>query len=335
MPRDEYDDDRRTPDEYDPGFDRPGRRRRPPPRKAGNTLLWVFGGVGCLGLVVCGGLGGLVWWVLAPTRFPEQAGDYADARKAFRTTLTTAGPAPQGHDPLDPPPGVEVVEYKSGNLTLAAWTTEPPAGGARQPAVLYLHSGFAFGPDDWEEAEPLRKAGFAVFMPILRGENGQPGNYTLFCDEVADAVAATDALAKRPGVDTGKLFVAGYSSGGTLAMLTAMADKRFKGCGAISGSPDQGKFTQVRGADLLVPFDRTDPKEIAIRSPLAWPKSFKCPARLYVGRDELQYMWATNKLAEKARAAGADVQCEELDGDHDTVVRPALERMIGFFQTLE
>ena len=331
MPRDEYDDDRRTPAEYDPGFDRPRRRRPSPRRQSGNALLWVFGGVSCLGLLVCGGLFGLAWFLLAPTSFPEQTEDYADARKAFRTKLTTAGPSPQGHNPLEPPPGVEVVEYKSGDLTLTAWASEPPADGAKQPAVLYLHSGFAFGPDDWEETEPLRKAGFAVFMPILRGENGQPGNYTLFCDEVADAVAAADALAKRPGVDTGKLFVAGYSSGGTLAMLTAMADKRFKGCGAISGSPDQKKFTQFN-QDMLVPFDPADPKEVAIRSPLAWPKSFKCPARLYVGRDELPYMWATNKLAEKARAAGADVQCEELDGDHETVVRPALERMIGFFQ---
>lgn len=333
MPRDEYNDDRRTPDEYDPGFDRP-RRRRPPPRKAGNTLLWVFGGVGCLGLLVCGGLAGLVWWILAPTSFPEQTEDYADARRAFTTKLTTTGPSPQSHNPLAPPEGVEVVEFKSGDLTLTAWTNEPPAGGGKQPAVLYLHSGFAFGPDDWEETEPLRKAGFAVFMPMLRGENGQPGNYTLFCDEVSDAVAAADALARRPGVDKNKLFVAGYSSGGTLAMLTAMADKRFKGCGTISGSPDQKKFTQFN-EDILVPFDVTDPKEVAIRSPLAWPKSFKCPARLYVGRDELPYMWATNKLAEKARANGQDVQCEELDGDHETVVRPAIERMIGFFQTLK
>lgn len=330
MPRDQYDDR----DEYDPGFE-PRPRRRPPPRRSGTgVVLWVFGGVGCLGLLVCGGFGGVVWWVLKPTSFPEQTEDYADARKAFQTKLTVTGPSPQFHTPLVPPDGVAVVEYKSGDLTLTAWTTDPPPGGARRPAVLYLHSGFAFGEDDWEETEPLRKAGFAVFMPILRGENGQAGNYTLFCDEVADALAAADALAKRPGVDTNRLFVAGYSSGGTLAMLTAMADRRFKGCAAISGSPDQHKLIQFKD-DVLVPFDAADPKEVAIRSPLAWPKSFKCPARLYVGREELPYLWATQKLAEKATANGQDVRCEELDGDHDTVVKPALQRMIEFFQGLK
>ena len=279
MPRDEFDDPRDR-DDYDPGFE--PRRRRPPPRRGGTGLWWVLGGCGCLGLLVCGGLVGVVWWAVAPTSFPEQTQDYADARKAFRTRLTTAGPAPQFELPLTPPDDVDVVEYTSGDLTLTAWASKPPAGGGKQPGVLYLHSGWGFGAGDWEETAPLRAAGFAVLIPMLRGENGQKGNFSLFCDEVGDAVAATDALAKRPGVDADRLFVGGYSSGGTLALLTAMADKRFKGCGAISGSPDQKKFTQFQD-DFVVPFDTADPTEVAIRSPLAWPKSFKCPARLYVG----------------------------------------------------
>ena len=325
MPRDQYDDH-----EYDPGFE-PRPRRRPPRR--GNTLLWVFGGFGCLGLLVCGGLVGLVVYAFSPTGFPEQTEDYADARKGFKTVLTTAGPSPQVEGPVEPPAGVQVVTYQSGDLKLTAWASEPPADGTKQPGVLYLHSGFGFGPEDWKETEPLRAAGFAVVVPILRGENGQPGSYTLFCDEVGDCLAAGELLAKRPGVDKDRLFLAGYSAGGTLAMLTAMADGRYKGCAAVSGSPDLHAFVSGK-PDREVPFDRTVEREIAVRSPLAWPNSFKCPARLYVGEDEFPLTWHTHELGKKARAAGRDVVVEELPGNHDTVIGPAVGRMVGFFQSL-
>jgi dienelactone hydrolase len=334
MPPDEFDDRRPTDDEYDPGFE-PRPRRRPAARRGGTgALAWFLGGCGCLTVLACGGLGGLAWWALKPTDFPEQAEDYAAARKAFRTRLTSTGPSPQPFNQLDPPPEVDVVEYQSGGLTLTAWASKPPADGGKQPAVLYLHSGHAFDERDWDETEPLRKAGFAVLVPLLRGENGQPGSFTMYADEVADCLGAADALAARPGVDKARLFVAGYSSGGTLAMLTAMADGRFKGCAAISGSPDMGQAVKL-DPDVPPPFDPADPREVAIRSPLAWPKSFKCPARLYVGEGELPAVWATNRLAAAAAANGQDVVCEPIPGaDHFTVAGPALGRAVAFFQGL-
>ncbi len=38
-------------------------------------------------------------------------------------------------------------------------------------------------------------------IPILRGENGQPGSYTMFYDEVDDVLAASAALASLPYSD--------------------------------------------------------------------------------------------------------------------------------------
>ena len=39
-------------------------------------------------------------------------------------------------------------------------------------------------------AQPYRDAGYIVMIPILRGENGQPGFYTMFYDEVDDVLGA-------------------------------------------------------------------------------------------------------------------------------------------------
>ena len=78
-------------------------------------------------------------------------------------------------------------------------------------------------------------------IPTLRGENGLPGAYSMFYNEV-DVLAAAEALAKHPGVDGTRLYVSGHSVGGTLALLAAMSSKRFRAAASFSGSPDQVKW---------------------------------------------------------------------------------------------
>jgi dienelactone hydrolase len=310
--------------------DRPRRtaaRRKSSGRK---WLIWglVLGGVLVLGC--CGGIFGLGWWMVKPTSFPEQTMDYADARKVHRTKLVTAGPAPQDWFPESPQPGVREVQFPSGNLQLKAWVN-PPAGAGKKPAVLFLHGGFAFAADDWDMAQPFRDAGYVVMTPMLRGENGLPGSYSMFYDEVDDVLAAAEVLAKMPGVDATRIYVAGHSVGGTIAMLAAMTSKRFRACVSFSGSADQVAWSRLE--EGVVPFDKKDKKEFEMRSPLAYPKSFKCPVRAYYGSEEIIFEFSLKKLAEKATAAGLDVQAIEVDGDHETAVPPAMRQAIAFFQS--
>jgi dipeptidyl aminopeptidase/acylaminoacyl peptidase len=131
-------------------------------------------------------------------------------------------------------------------------------------------------------------------------------------------------------VDPNRIYVAGHSAGGTLAMLVAMTSKRFKACASLAGSPDQGQFLRLEPE--LAPFDVENAKEIEMRSPLAYPKSFKCPARLYYG-DEDGPSFAVRRLADKARAAGLDVQAVEVRGDHMAMIGPAMKLAISFFQS--
>jgi len=299
-------------------------------RPARSGRRWLVVGLGLFALLVvgcCGGLGGLAWFAVKPTSFPEQTQDYADARKTFRTKLVRTAPAPQSWEEETPPADAAEVEYTSGPLRLKAWVG--PRGGPPKPAVLFLHGGFAFGADDWEQAKPFRDAGYVVMIPMLRGENGLPGSYSMFYDEVDDALAAAEVLAATPGVDPKRLYVAGHSAGGTIAMLTAMTSSRFKAAASFSGSPDQVAWARFQ--EDLVPFNRNDQTEFAMRSPLAFPKSFKCPARLYYGDEEWQFRFSTEELAEKAAAAGRDVQAVEVPGDHMSSVDPAMRQCIAFF----
>jgi acetyl esterase/lipase len=262
----------------------------------------------------------------ATTELTVQHEDYARARAQFHTRLLWHGPAPQRFHAVSPPATVRAVDYAEGRK---AWLSPAPAG--KSPAVLFLHGGFSFGQDDWEMAAPFRDAGFVVMTPILRGENGQPGDYTLFYDEVDDVLAAADYLAKLPFVDPSRIFVAGHSIGGTLTLLAAQASNRFAAAAAFSGSPDQRAF--LRGQERLAPFDLGDMRELQLRSPLAYAESFKCPTRLYRG-DQESFFANIEEVASVARTKGLDVAAVVVPGNHYSALPEEIRRAIELFTSM-
>src|SRR5262245_17353767 len=230
--------------------------------------------------------------------------DYGQARRAFRTNLIRKMKSPQPWKPVKVPSSVTQVEYPSGELRLKAWVNQPKEGESR-PAVLFLHGGWAFDLDDWEMSEPFRKAGYVVLTPLLRGENGQPGHFSMFYDEVDDVLAAADFLAKLPGVDSTHIYLSGHSAGGTLTMLTAMTSDRFRAAAALSGCPDIRAFVES-GYQNEAPFDLSDPREFLMRSAESFAGSFKCPARLHCGSKELFFINSSRTTAQAARTHGLD-----------------------------
>jgi dienelactone hydrolase len=256
--------------------------------------------------------------------------DYARARSGFKTKLVRSGPAPQKGEALHAPPGAQQVTVRSGDLQLTAWVGPVPAGGGKSPAVLFLHGGFALGQDDWEQTRPYRDAGFIVMALALRGENGQPGSYSMFYDEVDDSLAAADHLASLPYVDTGHLYVAGHSVGGTLTLLAALASPRFQGAASFSGSSDQIAWS--RGQMDLVPFDPKDVLEFRMRSPIAYATGFRCPVRIYYGSQESLFAGMSQETAKLAKGANLDVEAVSVPGDHFSSVPAAMQKSIEFFK---
>jgi dienelactone hydrolase len=260
-----------------------------------------------------------------------QEEDYAQVRKSFRTQLLRHGPAPQAWEPARPPRGVTEVQYPSGNLRLKAWLQRPAGDDKKRPAVLFLHGGWAFGEDDWIMARPFLDAGYVLMTPILRGENGQPGSFTMFYDEVDDVLAAADYLAQQPGVDADRIYLSGHSAGGTLTMLAALTSPRFRAAASLSGSADRIQFIKG-GYRKEVPFDLQDPREFLVRSPVAYATSFKCPIRLYYGTEEGFFDSETRRTALLAKAKGLDAEAMAVPGDHLTSVPGGLRLAIAFFQ---
>jgi dipeptidyl aminopeptidase/acylaminoacyl peptidase len=214
-------------------------------------------------------------------------------------------------------------------LRLRAWVGRPTEANGKQPAVLFLHGGFAFDLDDWAVSRPFRDAGFVVLAPMLRGENGQPGSFTLFYDELDDVLAAAEFLCKQPDVDASRLHVAGVSAGGTLALLAVEASRRFRAAASISASPDQALL--VRHAKVDLPFDKGNPRELQLRSPLAYAASFRCPVRIFYATQD-HFVLTSQRTAEVAKERGLDVEAVRLDGDHGSIVPAAVKQSIHFFK---
>ena len=265
---------------------------------------------------------------------PEAGGqqeDYAQARRRFHTKLRKKGPSPQPWSPVQSPPGVTEVEYRSGELRLKAWVNQLADEGRKYPAVLFLLGGFAFDLSDWEQTKPYRDAGFVVLTPMLRAENGQPGFWSYLYDEVDDALAAAEYLSKQPYVDTSRLFIAGHSIGGTMTLLTAMTSKRFRAAASFDGACYRHDF--VTQPDRL-PFDYSDPQEILLRSPMAFASSIKCPLRIYHATETVEFSLMSRRTAALAKGRGLDVEAVEIEGNHSTHVPRAIARSIAFFQKI-
>lgn len=258
--------------------------------------------------------------------------DYSIARKTFQTHLVRRG----GSEPFvmpKPPAGAQEIVFPSANMHLRAWVGRPAENRTQSPVVIFLHGGFAFGADDFEMAQPYRQAGFTVVSPVLRGEDGQPGLYSMFYDEVDDVLALVDYLRAQSWVDHDHIFLAGHSVGGRMAMLSGMSSDHIKAIASLSGSPDQFDFILRGGWTKVAPFDLSDPKEFELRSPLAFPGSFKAPARLYYGSQESFFRPRTQRLANLAKLAGKDVKAVEMPGDHFSAVPAEIADSITFFRS--
>lgn len=255
---------------------------------------------------------------------------YADFRATFRTSLRRKAPSPQKSDPIQLRPGASWMPYQSGELQLQAILQFPESNEERVPAVVFLHGGFAYGDEDWDMVVPFLRNGFAGMTPILRGENSQPGSFSLYYDEVNDVLAATVELAKNPRIDSNRIFIAGHSAGGTLSILSSMASNRFRGAASFSGMMD----CRYQSSLDLCAFKTSVPNEWIARSPRMFARSLQCPTRLYHGVDEELFIRQTEDTARQARAAGRDVDYQVVEGDHMSSVPPATEKAIEFFKSL-
>ncbi|MFO7567338.1 MAG: CocE/NonD family hydrolase [Enhygromyxa sp.] len=256
-------------------------------------------------------------------------------RSAHQTVLTERGPSPGKYAEYEPPPGVLYTTYPSGELQLAAWFAVPlgSSGSRTAPALVYFHGDFAFGPDDFELVRPFVDAGYVVMTPMLRGENGNPGDFELLWGEIDDARAALEWLAAQPSVDRSRVYAFGHSIGGGIAAMLSLYPElplRATGsCGGIYTPQTFGRWASSETNRELVRFDPSDPEEAELRvlgPNLPWMVHRHIA---YVGDEDPWFVRNAGELEDQAWELGKPFERVIVSGDHMSSLPVALA---GFLQ---
>lgn len=139
-----------------------------------------------------------------------------------------------------------------------------PSGGVKINGVAYLASGAGVHPTfvffhglpgnekNLDLAQAVRRAGWNAITVNYRGSWGSPGEFR-FGNNLEDASALLaflrdSANARRLGIDTSRLVVAGHSMGGWVTALTAAHDPNLLGAILISAA-DMGTAGMIPRSD--------------------------------------------------------------------------------------
>ncbi len=190
---------------------------------------------------------------------------------------------------------------------------------------MWAHSGFGgIGAASAEQAKPFIEAGCVVMCPSWRGENDNPGQFELFGGEVEDAVAAINYLKQLPSVDPERIYVAGHSTGGTIALLTAASAPLVRAVFSLGGAPDVANVLRNNGFDN-VPFDRTNTAEVRFRSPGEWVPLMRAPVYYFEGGKSF-YVADAKWMEAAAQRQGVPLRVYIIErNDHFTIVNPLIK----------
>lgn len=149
-----------------------------------------------------------------------------------------------------------------------------PSGGVRINGVAYLASGAGAHPTfvllhglpgnekNLDLAQAVRRAGWNAITFNYRGSWGSPGSFR-FGHNLEDANAvlkflAEPANARRLGIDTGDVVIAGHSMGGWVAVLTAAHHPELRGLVLISAADMGSDATMPRDTLVAVMADNME-----------------------------------------------------------------------------
>jgi tetratricopeptide (TPR) repeat protein len=170
--------------------------------------------------------------------------------------------------------------------------------------------------------------------PMLRGENGNPGDFEFFYGEVNDLIAAAEYLSNLSYVDNKSIFLCGHSVGGSLSMLTSMMSSKYRAISSFGGFPDQESFMRYSGPPI--PFDLKSRKESELRSSIAYQDSIIKPIFVYIGdREDPSTIDYCRDFFMNEKEIGKPCEFKVVKGDHFTSVEESVRLTIAEFRDIQ
>jgi dienelactone hydrolase len=223
-----------------------------------------------------------------------------DARDQTPVPLPDLGPA----QPIQPGVLFREVTLRRGETPMRLWCYQPARPSQKTSLVLVPPAGstcfvgMRMGDGDRAEHYPYVRAGFTVVSfdidgPVENQKRAADSEMFEAAKKFRDARAGLEnartaldfALAKLPGIDPERVYIAGHSSAGTLALQVAEHEPRIKGCVAYAAVID----LVSRLAKVTHLLDHALPgyaEFLRLSSPKTQGDKLKCPLFLFAAMDD-------------------------------------------------
>lgn len=210
--------------------------------------------------------------------------------------------------------------YTSDGLLVNGELYLPP-GSRKLPLVVFNHDGISgISKEHRLSSIRLAKAGYVVFSPSYRGEDGSEGVVEIAKGEVNDVLNATTLLKKHKRVDSKKIAMVGASHGALISVLAASRTKDIKAVVAAYGVMDIYKWYAYLkrvgklGKDPITlrtygPGPEARPQSFAIRNAVATISKLDCPVLILQGSlDDIVPEEQAHLMEKALKKAGKQVE---------------------------
>lgn len=214
--------------------------------------------------------------------------------------------------------------YRSQNLQVKGLLFIPPTpAGQKRPVVIFSHDGTSgISKEHRLSCLRLAKAGYVVFAPSYRGEDGSDGMVEVAKGEVEDVLQAVELMKTVPQADTDRIALAGASHGALISLLAAARSEKVKAVVLAYGVMDIYRWWDYLSREGKVGNDaitertygdgpQARPQSFAIRNGLGVVDQIDCPVLVLQGKkDDIVPYEQASFLQEAMRRAGKNCQVE-------------------------
>jgi dipeptidyl aminopeptidase/acylaminoacyl peptidase len=168
----------------------------------------------------------------------------------------------------------QTIWYVSDGLRVKArafW----PAGKGPFPGIVFGHGGVdGLSDSSIRRCRELAQAGFAVFAPSYRGEDGSQGTIEVAKGEINDVLNGLEVFKQDPRLDPNRVAMMGTSHGALIGLLAVSRSDQFRALVFAYGVSDIFAWWEYLVATNQVGTDALT-KRIYGTGPTSRPDSFK------------------------------------------------------------
>ncbi len=250
----------------------------------------------------------------------------------FETKLIKTTKSFQDYEEFDSLRGdIQLITFKSEDYVLKGLLNLKNINSfSKKPVIVYLHGGFSLSYKEMDRTKIFTEAGYIVFAPTYRGENGNQGYFELFMGEVRDAKSAINWISNQKFIDKDNIYVFGWSVGGGISLNLSLHDDVPVKLGASSAGIydfDLIKSWATEDDMIVFPYDYTNKNENYYRLPIYNLQNMTRSHITYIGKED-DYYFVESLRDSLYPENNTKLELKPLEGNHVSSLENAMRAFL-------